>query len=229
MDRDYISKYVLDRIIPNCGVKREDLEILVLDNGSKEKKVIEYGKSIADTHIQEEQNIGVAKGYNKLLRLAQGDFICLPNTDILMSNNWLSDLIRWNKKIENSGVVGIHCEGEEGYPLHVDGELIYKRNNNTVDGVCLFKKKLLDSIGGFDETYGRYGMEDADFAVRAFLSGHINYYIPKQRGVHLGNDFNSDTEYRRQKNADVKIATKVFNEKIEGYKKNNNLKVPLWK
>lgn len=227
IDRYWLSRYVIENNLSLCGVPLDEIEILILDNGSTDKRMIDYAASIADVHIIEESNIGVAKGYNKLFRIAKGDFICLPNTDIIMGKDWLKDLIYFNKKIEKSGITGIHCESDKGRLINYNGKMIWQRENNTIDGVTLFHKKMFEVVGGFDESFSKYGFEDNEYAIRMSLLGYANYYIPFQYGVHLGNDYNHNTEYRMQKNKETAIAKPSFLKKLQTIRAEKAYKIPL--
>ncbi len=227
IDRYWMGRYVLENNFANCGIPLNQIELLVLDNGSTDKRAIEYLSGISDVFIQKDENIGVSKGYNELFRIAKGEYICLPANDILMGQDWLKDLIYYQNKIKNSGLCGIYCEGDKGRIINVSGKAIWQRENNTLDGVTLFHRKMFEIVGGFDESYGRYGYEDNDYAARIGYSGYINYYIPFQYSTHFGYDFNRNTEYRINKNKEAEISRKIFYEKLKAMAISKNYKIPL--
>jgi GT2 family glycosyltransferase len=225
IDRYQMTKFCLDDLLAKTGIDNKNIELLILDNGSKDKRIIEYGKSVANIHISEQTNIGVSAGFNKLFRVATGDFIVTIGNDITLTQNWLKDLIYYNGKIKNSGVSAIYCLLDKGlYNKNLD---VFMPNNGLVYGVALWNRNLLNKIGGFDESLKGYGCEDSQYCFRANKTGHINYYIPKQFSVHLGVDFNTESTYRKQKDEDLKNNLQVLKKSIEKMNKLNNYKIKL--
>ncbi len=47
--------------------------------------------------------------------------------------------------------------------------------SNVGGGSQVFRRTLLDEIGGLDERFNQYGLEDAHFSIRALQSGYRNY------------------------------------------------------
>ena len=231
MERYVMTKYVFETLISFVG-EDIDVELLVLDNASKDTRIVDYFKDIADVHIVESENIGVAKGFNKLFRKCTGDYICLIGNDIVVHKNWLNDLIYYADLIDNSGICAIFCEGIRGYftPLmSVNDTLvnIWKRNDNTIDGLQLFRKEILEKIGGYDETFGKYGYEDNQFALRCAYSGYHNFYIPNQFSTHIGRDINETSNYRKEKDLALQISQLRFVETLREMKKSKNYFISL--
>lgn len=240
IDRYWITRYTVETLLKNSG--EIDIELLVLDNNSTDRRTIQFIEGLIaskkyDNLIRvitehEAENIGVAKGFNKLFRQASGEYICTVGNDILLNPGWLYDLVYHNNIIEKSGLTAIHCvlqTGRFGPLLTKNDDLInvWKRDDNMVYGTMLFKKELLNEVGGFDETLSKYGCEDSQFAFRVNSLGYNNYYIPNQFSLHIGSDFGEDTEYRKEKDKNLKIATERLKETILEMKKNKNYKIPL--
>jgi len=231
IDRYYMTKYTFEQLISFVG-EDIDVELLVLDNGSKDLRVVEYFKDIADVHIAEPENIGVAKGFNKLLRKCTGDYICIIGNDITVGKDWLNDLIYYADVIDKSGLVGIDWRNHKGFftpCLSTYDTLVsvWKRNDNTIDGITLFKKEILQKVGGFDETFEKYGYEDHQFALRVFYSGYSNFYIPNQFSSHVGMDINESSEYRKNKDISLQKGKERYQKSLIEMRKNKNYSIPL--
>jgi GT2 family glycosyltransferase len=225
IDRFQMTKFCLNDLLSKSGIDRKDIELLVLDNGSTDKRVIDYGINVADIYCKEPKNIGVAKGFNKLFRLASGDYICTIGNDITVENNWLKDLIYYNEKIKNSGVSAIYCLLDKGIYNSKLG--VYVPDSGLVYGIALWNGQLLNKIGGFDESLNGYGYEDSQFCFRAYVTGHLNYYIPYQNSTHIGSDIDSDTEYRKQKDNALKSNFPILQNTIKKMILTNNYKLKL--
>ena len=225
IDRYQMTRYCLDNLLSKAGIERNEIELLILDNGSKDKRVIEYCKSIANVFIQEPKNIGVSKGFNKLFRKAKGEFICTIGNDITIDNNWLKDLIHYNSTIKNSGISAIYCLLDKG--IYNNKLNVFVPSSGLVYGIALWNKLLMDKIGGFDESLNGYGYEDSQFCFRAFKTGYMNYYIPDQYSTHLGEDMNQDSEYRKKKDDNLKKNLPIFQASIQKMIQTNNYKIKL--
>jgi GT2 family glycosyltransferase len=232
IDRYWITRYTIENLLKNSG--GVELELLVLDNGSTDKRIIPYIQQLIETKkysnlitvgiIEEEVNIGVAKGFNKLFKEAKGNYICTVGNDILVDVNWVLDLVYYNSMVQKSGLTSIYCLLDKGKyrPLltNDDGFLnVWQNDNNLVYGVTLFNKELLNVAGYFDERLGFYGCEDSQYAWRLSMLGYHNYYIPGQSSIHIGNDIGDESEYRKNKNNNLKISELKLAESINDMKK----------
>lgn len=225
IDRYAMTKYVLNELLSKAGINREDIQLLILDNGSSDKRTIELGRNYADIHIEKPFNIGVSKGFNELFRQAKGDFICTVGNDIGVGENWLKDLISYQRSVKKSGISAIYCLMDKGvYNPILD---VWVPKINLVYGIALWSANLLKSIGGFDESLSGYGCEDSQYCYRSFLTGHLNYYIPNQHSQHLGEDFNSQSQYRMEKNKNLALNQMKLKSTLERMIFHKNFKVSL--
>lgn len=240
IDRYWMTRYSIENLIEKALRFEDDkfepvveIELLILDNGSKDQRVIDYCKDIADVFIQHDTNIGVAAGFNELFRKSTGDYICLVGNDIVLHEGWLEDLIQYNNRIDKSGITAIHCVLDKGEytPLPAnDGDLLVKvwaPKTNIVYGTCLFKRELLQSVGAFDENFGLYGCEDSQLAWRVSQSGYHNYYLPNQYSTHIGSDLEQSSEYRKMKTDNFKKSEIYLAQSVEKMRKHKNYKIEI--
>ncbi len=206
-DRYFMTKYCLLAALSKAGYS--DFELLILDNGSNDQRT---AKMCSDTDFPAVQsgiiecldtNIGIAAGFNQLLRKAKGDYIVFLTNDILLGENWLADMIHYSNEIEHSGLVTIHCEGDKGAfgpLLNTISEFtsVWSPANNITSGVSLISRIALEAVGAFDETLGIYGREREQYAHRLKMLGFKNFYVPGQYSVHLGREI-SDSDYKKMK------------------------------
>ncbi len=178
-----------------------------------------------------EENKGIAAGYNKLLKEAKGEFICFIPNDILVGDNWLKDLMFYNSQIDKSGFTSIHCEGDKGSfgPLlnHDDTfSNVWKCKNNVTTGISLINREALSFVGSFDELLGLYGREREHMAVRLSMAGYHNYYVPGQFSTHIGREIN-ESEYKNMKDVAVKRSAPRYENTLREMKKEKNYYIPL--
>lgn len=174
----------------NIEHAQEPCEWIIIDNNSNQetKNGLLKLKSEAEKRghrfeiIYEPENTGVARAWNKGLRFASCEFICVLNNDAVMMPNWASLLISSAKKnkldifspfiLEKSFLKTYTLEqflnGQENFNYYIrkNKERIRK---GVFGGVIIFgKKEYFDEIGAFDEQLW-LSMEDIDFLWRAHL------------------------------------------------------------
>lgn len=223
IDRYQMTKYCVTNAILNSGLKPEEIELLVLDNGSKDRRIIDFCKKISTVHIAMQKNIGVAAGYNLLLKASTGEYLCTIGNDIYLQPGWLTDLIQYSESIKKSGISGIHCVFEKG--IYDASKDVYVPQNAMIYSTTFFKRSLLNDIGGFDEKLSIYGCEDSQLAWRAAMSGYLNYYVPNQSSTHLGDDLNCSNEYRRAKSESLVKNTEILKKTLDIMHKTKNYKL----
>jgi dihydroorotase len=112
---------------------------------------------------------GIAAGVNAGLKMTKAyDGVCILANDILLPENWLLKWVNYSNLIPKTGIIGIHCV--ENLPPLTDG--VHKVH--TPFGDNYLTRELIDTIGGYNEEYDPYGMQDQDFAERANIAGFTN-------------------------------------------------------
>jgi len=170
-------------------------EVIVVDNGSSDGTVEWLRQLAADKPhyllVDNGQNLGFAKGCNQGIELARGEYILLLNNDTVVTPDWLSGMLECFDD-EQTGIVGPMTNNISGiqqwpgcsYGLSELNEFAsqfrsqhrYQRvPQRRVVGFCmLFRRSLVEQIGGLDEQFGSGNYEDDDFCLRAALEGFQN-------------------------------------------------------
>ncbi len=141
---------------------------------------------------------GIAAAINEGIHKAKGyDAIVTCANDIVMPFDWLKRMVQAAEAIPNTGMCGIHCIESLPNEETINGQRIHP--SFTAFGNVLIPMKAIDTIGGFNEDYDPYGMQDGDFAFRLNKTGHINYYLHGLKSEHIGHDVGQVSDYRRMK------------------------------
>jgi GT2 family glycosyltransferase len=198
-------------------------DCILIDNGSniKDFNLVfdSYKWHYADWSLEKR---GIAKGVNIGLHLTKRyDAVCLMANDILMPNDWLKTMVEYSSKIENTGIIGIHCV--ESLPPLQDG--IHR--THTPFGNNLIMRSVIDKIGGYNTEYDPYGMQDSDFGERSIIAGFTNYYLPNLRSEHIGHDIGENSDYRRAKDESLRNAQNIWNKYQKIYHEDKNIYLPL--
>lgn len=94
-----------------------DYEVIVIDNASKDGSV-EAIKALSEKGpvkvIAGKVNLGFAKGNNKGITLAKGRYILLLNTDTLIYNNVLAEMVKWMDAHPPVGISSCALKNKDG-------------------------------------------------------------------------------------------------------------------
>ncbi|MBU5350257.1 glycosyltransferase family 2 protein [Paenibacillus lautus] len=165
---------------------KEPFEIIVVDNGSSDGTV-DICRQEGITFISLASNVGFPAACNKGLKIATGDTILLLNNDVIVTRNWLQNMLNCLNSETNIGIVGPltnYASGKQQIDMPYTSleEMSSQLNEpdakkwlqvERIVGMCfLFKRELMDRIGLLDERYSPGHFEDDDYCYRARNAGY---------------------------------------------------------
>jgi hypothetical protein len=209
------GKTLLEQFLPSILKYSEAAKIYVADNASTDNSVEFLKTSFPKvTIIQNSENSGYAKGYNDALKHVSEPLLCLLNSDIEVTEDWLSPIIdtfnseakpdilqpkildyKDKSKFEYAGAAGGFID-KYGYPF-CRGRIFNtieddKGQYNDVinifwaSGACFFiKNEVFKTLNGFDESYFAH-MEEIDLCWRAFNKNYRTQYVGTSTVYHVG-------------------------------------------
>jgi len=194
---------------------KNEAEIIVADNASTDDSIAFLRSAFPDIRIiQNPENGGFAKGYNAALRQVDADYYILLNSDIEVTENWISPVIGLMeqdeliaacqpkirsflepKKFEYAGAAGGFID-KYGYPfcrgrIFLSIEEDHGQYDDVIEifwatGACMFVKAgLFHQFGGLDEDFFAH-MEEIDFCWRLKNNGYKIMYCPTSTVFHIG-------------------------------------------
>lgn len=202
------TKDLLDRCLASIG--KTEYEIIVVDNASHDGSVEMVEKKYSwATLIKNKENIGYGKANNLAIKKAKGEYILLLNSDCVVKDNALENLLTCAEK-KNKAFFGGKLFNEDGSPqqsagpfytlpvvfmmLFLKGDQLHLTRSSPskeqqvawVSGACLLGKKesFLD-IGLFDESIFMY-MEEIEMLYRAKEKGYTVWFCPHAEFIHTG-------------------------------------------
>lgn len=223
LDRYELAVQCVGQAVQKAGW---DFELLHWDNGSADKRVVEYIGGLNPVYQRcYESNYGYAPALNQMILRAQGEYICVIDPDLQLPARWLAKLVEVNRAIPNSGTSGYWCVLNFPPLKIVNGMEI--RPQEAIHGVKFFNRRLLEKIGYYWNGFTPYGNEEVDMNRRSIMAGFMNYYLGGgDQAVHVGDDATAQTPYRKLKWDSLKHASDVLSERFEYYERTGDYYVP---
>ena len=211
------GKQLLERFLPSI-VKYSNLpnaEIIVADNASTDNSIEFILQNYPTINIiKNKENGGFAKGYNDALKHVKADIFALVNSDIEVTEGWLSSIIstfenepdtaiiqpkildyKDKSKFEYAGAAGGFID-KYGYPycrgrIFSNLETDLQQYNDVSEifwasGACFFiRSNVYHELNGFDESYFAH-QEEIDLCWRAKNSQKTIKYVGSSTVFHVG-------------------------------------------
>lgn len=171
-------------------------EIIVSDDSSTDQSVKLLQTEFPQvTTLVRERNGGFAVNVNYAVKQAKGEFVFLLNSDAAPEKDCVIKAINHFKDPEvfsvsfNTGGNWSWARFENGFFWH-----FMKKTNGSPPqthqtlwgsgGSMIFRKKIWDDLGGFDELYSPFYEEDVDLGYRATKRGFINIWEKEAKVEH---------------------------------------------
>jgi glycosyltransferase involved in cell wall biosynthesis len=160
------------------------IDVIIVDDGSHEAETTKILDELAKTgHCvvsQPHRALGAAR--NAGIRLAKGEFILPLDSDDRLRDVYLNDGVFLLKNNARLGIVYTDAEyfGDTSGRWQIpEFDLLSLIRGNFIDACALFRKKLWEEVGGYDERMPWVGWEDWDFCLRAAYFGASFVHLPK--------------------------------------------------
>ncbi|MGR3294286.1 MAG: glycosyltransferase family 2 protein [Candidatus Scalindua sp.] len=202
-------------------------EIYVVDNNSTDGSQAAVKKKFPDVKlIENETNTGFGHANNQALRITQGRFAVLLNSDAVLKENSVKRLLAFMTSSPRAGIAGVQLLNEDGsrqnsidnFPS-TETEILNKsilriffpgkypsKNRihenpievDSVIGACMMvRKEAMDEVGVFDEDYFIF-LEETDWCFRMYKKGWKVYHVPDAEVFHLSGHSKKRTPWRSQ-------------------------------
>ncbi|HXB46048.1 MAG TPA: glycosyltransferase family 2 protein, partial [Puia sp.] len=190
-------------------------EVIVADNSSTDDSVQFLRQQFPQVRIISlKENYGFAKGYNEALKLVEGDYYVMLNSDVEVTPGWIEPVIEllesektigaaqpkilsYNQrdKFEYAGAAGGWMD-YLGYPF-ARGRVFDTCENDEgqydsaapifwASGAAMFvRAAVFYQLNGLDNYFFAH-MEEIDFCWRLQLAGYSVYACPKSKVFHVG-------------------------------------------
>ncbi|HFD2051431.1 glycosyltransferase family 2 protein [Clostridium perfringens] len=191
-------KYTLECIESLNNINYENYRIVVVDNNSTDNSIKLLKKNLKDCIILEsKENLGYAGGNNLGIKYAiknKAEYICILNNDLVVSKNFLKDLLKDLDTNKNIGMIGpMICDytnrnkvQSTGAIINLKRGLVTRINNGKnvneikkeikkcdyIGGACiLLNSNLIKEIGYIPEAYFLF-YEETEWCLKTKRKGY---------------------------------------------------------
>lgn len=207
---DLTEKLIKSILKKGSGYDAKYMEVIVLDNGKidpAKKRIKKYLNKIK--YLENEENEGFSKGYNKTIKYAQGEYYLMLNSDIEVLPKAILEIVKASDQFEGEAVLGgkllfpdltdqdsaFHLPTITGafsqYFLGKYGAYFmfepYGEHPSKVEGLVmacfLIPGKVLNKAGLLDESKFIF-FEDIEYCRRLKDFGIPVYFVPSAKFIH---------------------------------------------
>jgi Predicted glycosyltransferases len=201
-----------------------NFELILIDNGSSDGTE-EYFCSLPHAvKIHFPENIGVDKAINYGFRMARGKYTLNLSNDIVVTSNWLDNLIRCAESDPRIGMVVPVCSASSNHQqvdlncrspddmqrlakeYNISNPNLWEERLKLVTYACLFRTEVQKAIGGFDEAFNPGAYDDDAISFRIRRAGY-RLILAKDTYVYHYGSVTFNAEYSKnnlaQRNLDL--------------------------
>jgi len=156
---------------------RSDFEVVLVGDGCTPNDC-DLPREIRRQCSSSPRRAGHVRARNRGIAMASGELVVFLDADARADSRWLEALV--------AGLGGAGVAGCAGAVLDEDGVDIYRRRVHAEGyplpivpfGNSLFRRSVLDEVGGLDEAVP-FGGEEQDLTWRILLRGHAIRHVPE--------------------------------------------------
>lgn len=199
---NYCGSGLLSRYLPGLQkILGDSCDLIVVDDGSTDDSLDLLDKQFPDVKvIAREKNGGFSRAVNDGIKASKGEFVLLLNNDVEVMPGLLDEILPLfdDDEVFSVGpsiILPKFDNLDEGaktgrwhhgmfYPDQRQGVTDLIPSLYTTGCAAVYRRSMLDALGGFDDNYSPFYWEDADLGYRAWKRGWKSLYQPSATVYH---------------------------------------------
>ncbi|WP_200976661.1 glycosyltransferase family 2 protein [Echinicola sp. 20G] len=196
---NYNGRHLLEKYLPTvfkaAHISEVPFELIIVDDASNDSSVSWIKEHFpAIKLVETPQNKGFSYTCNQGIKVAKMDLVLLLNSDVALEENYFETLWKYFDQEDTFGVMGriVNSKGQiedaarmmafqgvkfKGTYFYFCTDTSKKTPTAYLSGAnALVDRKKLLALGGFDEIYSPFYVEDVDLSFRAWRMGWKCYY-----------------------------------------------------
>ncbi|MDP8216761.1 MAG: glycosyltransferase family 2 protein [Candidatus Kaelpia imicola] len=163
--------------------------LIIIDNNSCDGTK-EYIASLKDTEnhqvsiVLNSENRGFVRGMNQGIALSEAPYVCLANSDLIFTKDWLKEIILVFEKYPDVGVLNpdsnnLGLRFDKGESLDEAAERLKIRESGDFEempfciGFCmLIRRSVIEKVGVLSEEFIPMFFEDTDYSMKSNQAGY---------------------------------------------------------
>ncbi len=182
-----LNAYNEEKDLPDCikSLKNQSVkpfEIIVIDNGSKDKTVEVSKKAGAKVYTIKPRSRGLARDYG--WRKAKGNIVAYLDSDMIINKDWVKEILKKFDEGADGVIDRIHVwKPNNAFTESLDAFYSFRIENNYEPFLAwAYKKDLLEKVGGFKDIW----IEDGELGKRFLKAGYKIKLAEKAIRYHKG-------------------------------------------
>lgn len=222
-----VEKYVEDAIASIQNQTYNNLEIIVIDDGSIDNTYNIVEKLAKDDNriklYKNENNLKIVKTLNRALSLANGEYIARMDGDDISAPDRIEKKVRYLGENKEFDLVGCSMKAIDIYGNEI-GQTVHYSNQNLLleclecaSHIWVARKSLYDKLYGYREISG---VEDYDFLLRMTSAGFKYTNLEDYFGyfVRLGRVGNTISSFGIRQRKMHSYVFKLYKERVKNQK-----------
>ncbi|RAS74442.1 glycosyltransferase family 2 protein [Priestia endophytica] len=183
-------------------------EIIVVDDASTDGccNFITTYPGEGQIKLIRSQGVGVANAKNIGAKYSRGEYLIFCDAHVFFEDYWIDQLLEpmLNGLADGTspGIADTIAPHNVGYGQTLNTHLgvVWNLNKTTLfptavlpGGCCALSSRVFNDIGGFDNGFQVWGLEDIELSMKMWLFGYTCYVQPKVKILHV---FREETPYQ---------------------------------